>query len=41
MLIWFVFALVINFGGAGSYAHFGSVANEFLLFILFRRRFFT
>ncbi len=37
MLIWFVFALFINFGSAslGGYAHVGTVANEFLLFILF------
>ncbi len=37
MLIWFVFALVINFGGSslGGYAHGGEIANTFLFFILF------
>jgi hypothetical protein len=37
MLIWFVFALVINFGGPmmGGYAHGGEIANTFLFFILF------
>ena len=37
MLIWFVFALVLNFGSAsfGGYAHAGTIANSFLEFILF------
>ena len=36
MLVWFCFALFINFGGAlGGYAHAGTMANDFLLFILF------
>jgi hypothetical protein len=36
MLIWFVFALMLNFGGGlGGYAHVGSIANSFLEFILF------
>lgn len=37
MLIWFVFALVLNFGGVtlGGYAHAGEGVNTFLLFILF------
>jgi hypothetical protein len=37
MLIWFVFALVINFGAGalGGYAHVGAMADSFLFFILF------
>ena len=37
MLVWFVFALVINFGGPqlGVYARGGEIANTFLFFILF------
>ncbi len=37
MLIWFVFALVINFGGGsmGTYAHSAQLADTFLFFILF------
>ena len=36
MLIWFVFALVINFGGPmmGGYAHGGEIANTFLFLSL-------
>jgi len=37
MLIWFVFALVINFGGPqlGVYAHSAGLADTFLFFLLF------
>jgi hypothetical protein len=38
MLIWFVFALVLNFGGGsalGGATHYGTVANSFLEFVLF------
>ena len=37
MLIWFVFALVLNFGGQGLgvAGHYGSIANSFLEFVLF------
>lgn len=37
MLIWLVFGMVLNFGGAqfGGYAHAGLVANQLLEFVLF------
>jgi hypothetical protein len=38
MLIWFVFGMVINFGGQGAlggYAHVSALADQMLGFILF------
>lgn len=38
MLIWFVFALVVNFAGRGvfgGYYEFAGIGNTFLFFILF------
>jgi hypothetical protein len=36
MLIWFVFALFLNFGGAQlGIGHYGGIANSFLEFVLF------
>jgi hypothetical protein len=38
MLIWFVFGLVINFGGQSTFGgalHVATTANDILLFVLF------
>lgn len=37
MLVWFVFALFVNLGGAmlGAYGHVAQLADEFLFFVLF------
>ena len=37
MLIWFVFALVLNFSGPslGIGGHYGTIANSLLEFVLF------
>ena len=37
MLVWFVFALFLNFGGPnlGVAGHYGTIANSFLEFVLF------
>jgi hypothetical protein len=37
MLVWFVFALLLNFGGQslGVAGHYGTIANSLLEFVLF------